>query len=66
MYNMEIIRLTIKDDFHRETCYFFSFSYHKITLFEKKYVIKLIPLISMYNFETSCELAGSFKIKMQM
>ena len=32
--------LTIKEDFHRGTCYLFSFSYHKITLFEKKYVIK--------------------------
>ena len=27
---------------------FFSFSYHKITLFEKKYDIKLITLISVY------------------
>ena len=37
---MEIMKLTIKEDFHRGTCYLFSFSYHKITLFEKKYVIK--------------------------
>ena len=28
---------------------FFSSSYHKITLFEKKYDIKLITLISMYQ-----------------
>ena len=27
----------------------FSFSYHKITLFENKYDIKLITLISMYK-----------------
>ena len=45
---------------------FSSFSYHEITLFEKKYVIKLIILISMYHLKTSCELAGSFKIEMQM
>ena len=46
----------------------FSFSYHKITLFENKYGIKLITLISMYHlfYKTSCELAGSIKIKMQM
>ena len=30
---------------------FFSFSYHKITLFEKKYDIKLICLISMYHLK---------------
>ena len=30
---------------------FFSFSYHKITLFEKKYDIKLITLISMYHLK---------------
>ena len=30
---------------------FFSFSYHKIELFEKKYDIKLITLISMYHFK---------------
>ena len=46
----------------------FSFSYHKITLFEKKYVIKLITNYFNFDvqFKTSCELAGSFKIKMQM
>ena len=35
---MEIMILTIKEDFHRGTCYLFSFSYYKITLFEKKYI----------------------------
>ena len=50
------MKLTIKEDSrHRETCYLFSFSYHKITLSEKKYDIKLITLISMYHL-TSCEL----------
>ena len=29
----------------------FSFSCHKITLFEKKYEIKLITLISMYHLK---------------
>ena len=29
----------------------FSFSYHKITLFENKYDIKLITLISMYHLK---------------
>ena len=36
---MEIMKLTIKEDFHRVMA-FFLFSYHKITLFEKKYDIK--------------------------
>ena len=40
----------------------FSFSYHKITLFENKYDIKLITLISNVPFKTSCEIAGSIKI----
>ena len=45
----------------------FSFSYHKIILFENKYGIKLITLINLHvPFKTSCELAGSVKIKMQM
>ena len=30
---------------------FFLFSYRKITLFEKKYDIKLITLISMYHLK---------------
>ena len=47
---MEIMKLTIREDFHRGTV-FFSFSYHKTTLFEKKYDIKLIILISMYHCE---------------
>ena len=29
----------------------FSFSYHKITLFDKKYDIKLITFISMYHLK---------------
>ena len=45
---MEIMKLTIKDDFRRGTV-FSCFSYHKITLFENKYGIKLITLISMYH-----------------
>ena len=45
---MEIMKLTIKEDFHRGTV-FSCFSYHKITLFEKKYGIKLITLISTYH-----------------
>ena len=53
------MRLTIMEDFHRGTCYLFSFSYHKITLFEKKYDIKLITLISMYNLKPLVSL-GSF------
>ena len=48
---MEIMKLTIKEDFHRGTHYLFSFSYHKITLFEKKYDIKLFALISMYHLK---------------
>ena len=38
---MEIMKLTIKEDFHRMTV-FFLFSYQKITLFEKKYDIKVV------------------------
>ena len=49
---MEIMRLTIKEDFHRGTHYVsFLFSCHKITLFEKKYDIKVITLISMYHLK---------------
>ena len=47
---MEIITLTIREDFHRGHV-FFSFSYHKITLFEKKYDIKLITLSSMCHLK---------------
>ena len=63
---MEIVKLTIKEDFHRGACYLFSFSYQTITLFEKKYVIKVNYFNFHVPFKTSCELAGSFKIKMQM
>ena len=36
---------------------FFSFSYHKITLFEKKYDIELITFFNFHEpFKTSCEL----------
>ena len=45
---------------------FFSFPYHKITLFEKKYDIKLITLISTYHLKPLVSLTGSLKIKMQM
>ena len=47
---MEIMKLTIKEDFRRGTV-FLAFLYHKITLFENKYGygIKLIALISMYH-----------------
>ena len=45
------MELTINKDFRRGTCYPFSFSYHKITLFEKKYVLKLITLLSMYHLK---------------
>ena len=48
---MEIMKLTIKEGFHRGTHYLFSFSDHKTTLFEKKYDIKLITLISMYHLK---------------
>ena len=44
------MKLAIKEDFHSGTG-FLSFSYHKITLFEKKYDIKLIALISMYHLK---------------
>ena len=50
MYNYEIMKLTIKEDFHCGAVSF-SFSYHKITLFEKEYDIKLIAIISMYHLE---------------
>ena len=45
---MEIMKSTIKAEFRRGTV-FSCFSYHKITLFENKYGIKLITLISMYH-----------------
>ena len=46
---MEIMKLTIKEDFHPGECYLVSFCYHKITLFEEKYDIKLVTLIFMYH-----------------
>ena len=58
---MEIMKLTIKEDFHGRTHYLFSLSYHKITLFEKKYDIKLINLISMYHLKPLVSL-GRFII----
>ena len=48
---MEIMKLTIKEDFHHGTHYLFLFSYHEITLFEKKCDIKLINSISIYNLK---------------
>ena len=42
---------------------FFPFSYHKITLLEKKYDIKLITSISMYHLKSLASLAGSLKIR---
>ena len=41
----------------------FWFSYHKITLFEKKYVIKLITLISMYHLKLPLSLQVQLKLK---
>ena len=45
---VQLWKLTIKEDFRCGTD-FSCFSYHKITLFENKYGIKLITLISMYH-----------------
>ena len=58
---MEIMKLTIKEDFHPGTHYLFLFSYHKITLFEKKYDIKLITLISMYHLKPLVSLGRFIK-----
>ena len=63
MYNSGDHELTIKEDFHHGTCYLFSFSYHKITLSEKKYVIKLITLISMYHLKPLVSLQAHLKLK---
>ena len=54
------MKLTMEEDFHRGTV-FSSFSYHKITLFEKKYDIKLITLISMYYLKPLVSLDGFIK-----
>ena len=62
---MEIMKLTFEEDFHGVTV-FFSFSYDKITLFEMKYDIKLITLISMYHLKPLVSLDRFIKIKMQM
>ena len=43
------MKLTINEDFHCRTHCLFSFSYYKVTLFEKKYDIKSITLIFMYH-----------------
>ena len=60
------MKLTVKENFHRGTCYLFSFSYHKITLFEKKHVIKLITFISMYHLKPLVSLQVQIKMQMQM
>ena len=41
----------------------FSFSYHKITLFENKYGIKLITLIFMYQLKPLVSLQVQSKLK---
>ena len=46
MYNYGDGEINYQRRFPRWDTLFFSFSYHKITLFEKKYDIKLITLIS--------------------
>ena len=46
---------------------FFLFPYHIITLFENKYgIYKLYYFNFHVPFKTSCELASSIKIKMQV
>ena len=46
---MEIMKLTIKEDFHRGTV-FSSFSYHKITLFEfSLYTAEIKTLYFVFN-----------------
>ena len=57
---MEITKLTIEENFHRAT-HLFSLSYHKITLFEIKYDIKLIALISMYHLKPLVSLGRFIK-----
>ena len=44
-------RSVVKEDFHHGTHNLFSFSYHKTALFETKYEIKLITLMSMYHLK---------------
>ena len=52
---MEIMKLTIKEHFHSGTV-FSRFVITKIILFEKKYDIKLIILISMYYLKSFVSL----------
>ena len=59
------MKLTIKEDFHHGKHYLFSSSYHNITLFEKKYDIKLTTLVSMYHLKSLMSFGRSLKIKMQ-
>ena len=59
---MEIMKLTMKEDVHCGTHYYCSFSNDKIVLFEKKYDIRLITLISMYHLKPLVSL-GSFMKK---
>ena len=48
---MEIIECTNEEDFHRKKHYVIWFSSQKIILFEKKYDLKLITLISVYHLK---------------
>ena len=58
---MKIMKLTIKERFPPWDTLFFQFLYHKITLFEKKYYIKLITFISVYHLKPLVSLGRFMK-----
>ena len=60
-YNYGDHKINYQSDFHCGTRYFFSCSYKKITLFEKKYDFKLITLISMYHLKPFVSLGRFIK-----
>ena len=55
------MKVTIEEDFHCGTRYLFKFSYHEIRLFEKKYEIRLITLISVYHLKPLVSLGRFIK-----
>ena len=66
MYNYGDYEINYQRRFPPWDGFFFSFSYHKITLFGKKYDIKLITLISTYHLNPLVSLDIFIKFKMQM
>ena len=63
---MDIMKLTIKEDFHRGKHYLSTFFLKRIGLFAKRYDIKFITLISMYHLNLLCACVGQLSMWLQI